>query len=102
MVAATGKAVVTSKFPLQQAYDPEEFNALLNDLDYKAAYRVMKNFVRTRGENIPPLINIYMSVSPNMRTFETAVNPDFGGVEETGILIRIPDISESFRQRYIR
>lgn len=94
--------LIASKYPLEQAFDAEAFDALLHGLDYKKAYRVMKNFVRARGENVPPLINIYMSVSPNMRTFETAVNPDFGGVEETGILIRIPDISESFRERYIR
>lgn len=94
--------LISSKYPLQQSFDAEEFNNLLDGLDYKKAYRTMKNFVRTRGENVPPLINIYMSVSPTMRTFETAVNPDFGGVEETGILIKIPDISESFRERYIR
>lgn len=95
-------SLIASKYPIKQTYDPKVFSALLDGLSYKEAYRVMKNFVRARGENIPPLINIYMSVSPNMRTFETAVNPDFGGVEETGILIRIPDISDSFRERYIR
>lgn len=94
--------LMTSKYPLEQAFDAEKFNTLLVGLDYKQAYRVMKSFLRERGENVPPLINIYMSVSPTMRTFETAVNPDFGGVEETGILIRIPDISDSFRERYIK
>ena len=94
--------LMKSKFPIDQNFDPEEFELQLKDLEYKSAYRVLKNFVRQRGENIPPLINIYMSVSPTMRTFETAVNPDFGGVEETGILIRIADISQSFRERYIR
>ncbi len=93
--------LMTSKYPLEQDFNAEEFHALLDGLDFKDGFRVLKNFVRNRGENIPPLISIYMGVSPTMKTFGTAVNPDFGGVEETGILIRIPDVYESFKERYV-
>ena len=34
----------------------------------------------------------YMNLSPTMRVFDTVINTDFGGVEETGILLTIPDI----------
>ena len=44
------------------------------------------------GYNIPPLVNAYMSLSPTMRMFGTAINYGFGDVEETGILIAVDEI----------
>ena len=49
---------------------------------------------RKLGYNIPPLVNAYMSLSPTMRMFGTAVNYEFGDVEETGILIAVDEILE--------
>ncbi len=34
--------------------------------------------VRQYGENIPPLINAYMNLSPSMKTFGTINNEKFG------------------------
>jgi hypothetical protein len=42
-----------------------------------------------------------MNLSPSMRVFGTAVNDDFGAVEETGILIDINDIFEEKKKRHI-
>jgi hypothetical protein len=36
-----------------------------------------------------------------MKTFGTAINNDFGGVEETGILVTIDDIYPEKKDRYI-
>jgi hypothetical protein len=36
-----------------------------------------------------------------MKVFGTAINPTFGGVEETGILVKIADIYESKKERHI-
>jgi hypothetical protein len=36
-----------------------------------------------------------------MKTFGTAVNPEFGNVEETGILVTIDDIYEEKKERYL-
>jgi len=57
--------------------------------------------VKERGEFIPPLVNIYMGLSPTMKTFGTAVNTEFGDVEETGILVTIKDIFEEKKERHI-
>jgi hypothetical protein len=57
--------------------------------------------VRQHGLNIPPLINAYMSLSPTMRCLGTAINHEFGQVEETGILLTIDDIFEEKKQRHI-
>ena len=55
--------------------------------------------MRERGAAVPPLVNAYMSLSSTMRSFGTAVNPPFGNVEETGILVTIKDI---FKEKYER
>ena len=57
--------------------------------------------VRKLGYNIPPLVNAYMSLSPTMRMFGTAINYGFGDVEETGILIAVNEILEEKRVRHI-
>ena len=57
--------------------------------------------MRKLGYNIPPLVNAYMSLSPTMRVFGTAVNHEFGNVEETGILIAFDEILEEKRMRHI-
>jgi hypothetical protein len=81
--------------------DIEGFKTAIEGLDYKQAHKVLNGYVRERGENIPPLINSYMSLSPTMKTFGTAMNPDFGDVEETMILVRIADIYEDKKARHV-
>jgi hypothetical protein len=79
----------------------EEFQRMLEGLDFKDGFKVLNSYVRSRGENIPPLVNIYMHLSPTMKTFGTAVNPDFGGVEETGIMVTIADIYDDKKERHV-
>jgi hypothetical protein len=81
--------------------DISEFKASIEGLNYKEAHKVLNGYVRERGENIPPLINSYMSLSPTMKCFGTAINPDFGGVEETMILVKIADIYDEKKARHV-
>ena len=81
--------------------DIEKFKVELAGLDYKQGHKLLNSFVRERGENIPPLINNYMSLSPTMRSFGTVLNQDFGDVEETMILVKIEDIYDEKKARYI-
>ena len=81
--------------------DIEDFKKSIEGLTYKEAHKLLNGFVRERGENIPPLINSYMSLSPTMKSFGTAMNPDFGGVEETMILVKIDDIYEEKKARHV-
>jgi hypothetical protein len=73
----------------------------LNDLSFKDGFKVLNAFVRSKNENVPPLVNIYMHLSPSMKTFGTAVNNDFGNVEETAILVTIDDIYLEKKERHI-
>lgn len=75
--------------PLEIHIDENYMQSVFNGGNYDEDYRILSRNVRDLGENIPPLVNAYMSLSPSMRTFGTATNPGFGGVEETAILINI-------------
>ncbi len=64
-------------------------------------YVHLNHLVREHGFNIPPLVNAYMTLSPTMRYFGTAINSEFGDVEESAILITISDITEEKKRRHI-
>lgn len=68
---------------------------------FEENYKLLSNKVRQRKENIPPLFNSYMGLSPTMRYFGTAHNEGFGGVEETGIMVTINDIYDAKARRHI-
>lgn len=70
--------------------------------DYDQDYKALIRFVRHYGEQIPPMVNAYMNLTSTMKTFGTAVNPHFGGVEETGILVCIPDIYPEKKLRHVK
>ena len=88
--------------PLVQDYDKKYVEEQLKGLDFKDGFKVLNAAVRENGEFIPPLVNIYMNLSPTMKTFGTAVNPEFGNVEETGILVTIADIFEEKKERHMK
>ena len=87
--------------PLQLESDVREFEALFSGKDFKDDYRILNREIRKLGYNIPPLVNAYMSLSPTMKLFGSAINYGFGDVEETGILIAVDEILEEKRQRHI-
>ena len=87
--------------PLLMDEDVSVYLEIINQLPYKEAFKELNTFVREHGEFVPPLVNIYMSLSPTMKTFGTAVNADFGNVEETGILVTLADIYEDKKERYL-
>lgn len=70
--------------------------------DFNADYRTLNKFVREHGYNIPPLVNAYMNLSPTMKLFGTAINHEFGMVEESGILVVINEIREEKKLRHIQ
>ena len=87
--------------PLPYKTDMIANKGIFDGLDYKEGHKVLNQFVRKRGENIPPLVNAYMNLSLTMKNFGTAINDHFGDVEETGILVSIADIYPSKKERHI-
>lgn len=88
--------------PVSIKNDMTEFLKSIQGLSYKDGHHVLNKNVRALGENIPPLINSYMNLSATMKTFGTAINTHFGGVEETGILVTIADIYETKKERHVK
>jgi len=87
--------------PVKIKTDVSAFLESLAGLNYKEGHSILNKNVRALGENIPPLINAYMNLSPTMKSFGTAINPTFGDVEETGIMVTIADIYESKKERHV-
>lgn len=87
--------------PLRIEEDPKVLGALFCKDDFKEDYRILNKEIRLLEYNIPPLVNAYMSLSPTMKLFGTAINYGFGDVEETGILIAVNEILEDKRVRHI-
>ena len=87
--------------PLKMEAKESDLAALFCKDTFKEDYKILNCEIRKLGYNIPPLVNAYMSLSPTMRMFGTAINYDFGDVEETGILIAVNEILEEKRIRHI-
>ena len=93
--------LITPIHPLETLMNREKMRSLFHYDNFKDNYKVLNQEVRKLGINVPPLVNAYMSLSPKMRVFGTAINHEFGEVEETGILIAINEILEEKKKRHI-
>ena len=93
--------LITPMQPLLIETDEKVLEKLFCHDTFKEDYKVLNTEVRKLGYNIPPLVNAYMSLSPTMRMFGTAINDGFGDVEETGIFIAVDEILEEKRVRHI-
>ena len=93
--------LVTPIEPLDTKSDLDEIKRTYNGHDFKADYFKLNTLVRSYGLNIPPLVNAYMNLSPTMRLFGTAINHEFGEVEESGIFFKIAEITSQKKERHI-
>jgi hypothetical protein len=93
--------LMTPREPVIIGTDEEYLKGLFTGSNYEENYKILVHQIRSHSEHIPPLVNAYMNLSPTMTTFGTAINHEFGEVEETGILIRIPDIYPRKKERHL-
>ncbi len=87
--------------PLPIDTDPDFLEKAFPHGVYEKDYKVLIQLVRGLGENIPPLVNAYMNLSSTMKYFGTAINDEFGAVEESGIILTIRDIYEMKIERHL-
>lgn len=87
--------------PFAPVVDVQAMEALFTGDSFKEDYKILNHAIREFGFNIPPLVNSYMSLSPTMKMFGTAINDEFGDVEESGIFFAISDIFEEKKKRHI-
>jgi hypothetical protein len=95
------KKLVCPIEPVESGIDEKEVRAMISGDNFNEDYKTVSKKVRELGENIPPLFNAYITLSPTMKTFGTAVNEHFGGVEETGIILTIKELYEAKVKRHI-
>lgn len=89
------------KHPVEFDIDEPAMRKLFVGPEYKEDYKILIQTVRSFGENVPPLVNAYMNLSPSMKTFGTIKNEKFGNVLETGIIVTISDIYAAKVDRHI-
>ena len=89
------------EFDLPIMMDEKELEAIFTAGSYRDDFKILTKNVRNRGAFVPPLVNAYMSISATMRSFGTALNPPFGNVEETGILLTISDMYKDKIERHL-
>jgi len=94
--------LVSPKNPLKYHHNISELEHYFSGHDYDENKKILSKEVRARGENVPPLINSYMSLSRTMKCFGTSINTNFGDVEETGILVTVDDIYNSKKRRHLQ
>jgi hypothetical protein len=82
-------------------HDRVFLDSIFTGSTYEENYKILIQQVRAKNENVPPLVNAYMSLSRTMKTFGTALNRSFGNVEETGIIVTISDIYDFKIDRHI-
>ena len=87
--------------PLPFNSDPKEMEKIFTSDNFRDDYLILNSRVRAHGDNIPPLVNAYMSLSPTMKMFGTAINDEFGNVEESGIFLTVSEILDTKKQRHI-
>ena len=93
--------LVTPIDPLKIETPKSYMDGILTETEFKDDYKLLNAEVRRLGENIPPLVNSYMSLSPTMKTFGGGINHEFSEAEETCILIAFDEIHEAKKARHI-
>jgi len=93
--------LVYPKKPVDFGIDKDKMAEIFVGGDYKEDYKILSQSVRQYGENIPPLFNAYMNLSPSMKTFGTVINDTFGDVLETGIILTVSDLYAAKVGRHI-
>lgn len=88
--------------PINVGLSEAESNEIFTGGSFQEDYKILVRKVRELGENIPPLVNAYMTLSPSMKVFGTAINDEFGDVEETGIIVNLHDLYAQKADRHVK
>ena len=86
---------------IMPASDPALMDLLLHKDDFKEDLKLLKEAIRRRGTNIPPLFNSYMSTSPTLLMMGTALNEGMSNIEDTAILVCYNEMYEEKKARHI-
>ena len=92
---------LTPKKGLEYNFNKDLYINDFDGLSYDEAVKLVTKKARSNGENYPPLFFAYANLSSSMKVFGTVVNPDFGDVLETAIMVTVEDIKKDKYDRYV-
>ncbi len=87
--------------PLKPLMSKKDIDSVLTSDTFQDDMKLLSQAVRIRGEVIPPLINAYINLSATLKYFGTTLNPHFGGVEESAIMVTMSDMYKSKIERHV-
>jgi len=93
--------LIRPKVPFKIQTKEKVLRSIFMGANYDEDYKILVQKVRRLGEQIPPLVNAYMNLSGSMKMFGTAINDEFGKVEESAIIITIADIYDYKKDRHM-
>ena len=93
--------MLISKKELSYEFDKDLYINLFDGCTYEEAVKVTTKKAKDLNKSFPPLFFAYANLSVTMRTFGTIVNPDFGNVLETAIMVTVEDIKKDKYDRHI-
>lgn len=96
-----GRELMSPLYPIEIETPLAELTEVVQGEDAKEVYQKLSKAVRDMGTTIPPLVNAYVGLSDALMVFGTSLNPFFGNVEETAIMLPIEAISNSKVKRHI-
>ncbi|MBQ7449588.1 MAG: GNAT family N-acetyltransferase [Paludibacteraceae bacterium] len=96
------KGLFAPYHPLDISVEGQELaDEIFTEGDAKENFHILQRAVRTRGVAIPPMFQAYMNLTDKIRFFGNCVNDELSDVYETGIMVKIEDIYEEKKSRYI-
>jgi hypothetical protein len=95
------KDLIAPIHPVEIDKKKNVFRSIFGNDSYREDFTSLNDNIRDLKTSIPPLIKSYMSLSTTMKCFGASANPEFGPVEEIAIMIKIKDINEDKKKRYI-
>jgi len=93
--------LVTPYEPLEIGISSDERANIFNSKDYAADLKKLHYLVRDLGAAIPPLVNAYIGLSSDIRSFGAAICKSFGSVIEFGILVPVGRIYPEKKRRHV-
>ena len=79
----------------------EMADELFDGLDPVSNFHILQKAVRARGTIIPPMFSAYLNLTPKLHYFGTSKEPTFSNVYDSGIMVKLKDIYDEKRSRYI-
>ncbi len=65
------------------------------------AFLRLGKYARKHGVSVPPLISSYFKLSPQMRSFGTGINREFGNILDTGLMVQVSEIDQGRWSRHV-